>query len=249
MYALSANYGGLIARMIFRPIEDACRNLFSQLCAPAEPTSKGPAKSTNESGQARESVEQAASTFKLIMHAYSIVSLIIIAVGPTAAPLLLGVVAGSRWSKSGAGEVLGTYCYSIPLLAINGVSEAFVAAAANTKQLNIQSIWMGFFSAAFAGSAYVFLRILNLEAKGLVLANCVNMLLRCVFNLNFVSKFFATEGLEFSWTDALPNMYAVASTVAVPSVLSATTGALDRYGTIGELARVAGIGGSLALFV
>lgn len=198
MYALSANYGGLIARMVFRPIEDSSRNLFAQLCTSPSAIHKpnGVKKDKIETTVVGPSknIKRAASILRDILRVYNIVGLIAFAVGPTAAPLLLNLVAGSRWSASGAGEVLGTYCYCIPLLAINGVSEAFVAATASTKELHWQSIWMGAFSAGFAGSAYVFLRVLQLGAKGLVWANCVNMSLRIVFNLYFVRSFFLRQG-------------------------------------------------------
>jgi oligosaccharide translocation protein RFT1 len=198
MYALSANYGGLIARMVFRPIEDSTRNMFAKLCADTaikETGNKTPSKTTTIQTQRSASLKQAATILRDILRVYTIFSLIAFAVGPSAAPLLLQVVAGSRWSASGAGEVLGTYCYCIPLLAINGVSEAFVAATASTKDLHWQSIWMGAFSAGFAASAYIFLRMLELGAKGLVWANCVNMGLRIVFNLAFVASYFRRNGL------------------------------------------------------
>lgn len=201
MYALSANYGGLIARMVFRPIEDSSRNLFAQLCAPAEQEqevqSNGsiPATEKSKTTQTPPNIVQAATILRDILHVYSMLSLLAFTLGPTAAPLLLRLVAGSRWSNSGAGEVLGTYCYCIPLLAINGVSEAFVAATASEKDLYWQSIWMGAFSAAFAGSAYVFLRVLALGAKGLVWANCVNMGLRIAFNGWFVRRWFGKRGV------------------------------------------------------
>lgn len=193
MYSLSANYGGLIARMVFRPIEDSTRNLFAKLCAP--PTTKDPSEKSEKKQTQSASLKQAAAILRDILRMYTILSLIAFAIGPTAAPLLLRLVAGSRWSDSGAGEVLGTYCYCIPLLAINGVSEAFVAATASTKDLHWQSIWMGAFSAGFIASAYVFLRVLGMGAKGLVWANCVNMGLRIVFNLKFVRNFFGRNGI------------------------------------------------------
>jgi len=188
-YALSSNYGGLIARMLFQPIEEASRNLFAKLCAPT--TSSVASKDEKKAG---DGVQQANSTLTLILKAYSLISLVAFAAGPTVAPVLLSLVAGSRWSHTGAGEVLGCYCYYIPLLALNGVSEAFVAAVADNKQLYTQSIWMGGFFAAFAGSAYLFLRVLELGAKGLVWANCVNMACRILFNLSFVKNFFAKRG-------------------------------------------------------
>jgi oligosaccharide translocation protein RFT1 len=249
MYALSANYGGLIARMVFRPIEDSCRNLFAKLCAPSTTIPEKSKQSASGSTDPGINIKQAASTLTLILRTYSIASLVAFAVGPTAAPLLLRVVAGSRWSGSGAGEVLGTYCYCIPLLALNGVSEAFVGATASSRDLHWQSIWMGFFSAGFAASAYLFLKVLEMGAKGLVLANCVNMAMRIVFNLGFVKRFFRREGHDFVLSSLLPNIYAMGAAAVVPNLLSQTGHLLNQYGLLGELVRVGAIGGSFAIFV
>jgi oligosaccharide translocation protein RFT1 len=54
---------------------------------------------------------------------------------------------------------------------------------------------MGGFSVAFAGSAYLFLSVLQMGAKGLVLANCVNMVSRIIFNLSFVKRYFAERNV------------------------------------------------------
>ena len=197
MYAVSANYGGLIARMIFQPIETSSRNLFANLCTtPSQaPNAANGTAEADKDKVTKKNIERAATILRDILRVYSIVSLIALAIGPSAAPLLLRLVAGARWSESGAGEVLGTYCYYIPFLAINGVSEAFVAATASTNDLQHQTVWMLYFSAFFAGSAYFFLRVLGLGAQGLVLANCVNMGLRIMFNMRFVKRFFRERGL------------------------------------------------------
>ncbi|THX39130.1 oligosaccharide translocation protein RFT1 [Aureobasidium pullulans] len=241
-YALSSNYGGLIARMLFQPIEEASRNLFAKLCAPTSAAEK-----TKERQASGNGIAQANTTLTLILKFYSLISLVAFAAGPTAAPVLLSLVAGSRWSDTGAGEVLGCYCYYIPLLALNGVSEAFVAAVADNTQLYTQSIWMGGFFAAFAGSAYLFLRVLEMGAKGLVWANCVNMGCRILFNLSFVKSFFAKRGQAFDVTKILPSAVSIAVAAVVPSIFKATTGLLSRYGIIGELARIGAITGLFVL--
>ncbi|KAG9649901.1 Rft-1-domain-containing protein, partial [Aureobasidium melanogenum] len=239
-YALSSNYGGLIARMLFQPIEEASRNLFAKLCAPTISSASSKPAELKEGG---DGIKQANNTLTLILKAYSLISLVAFAAGPTVAPVLLSLVAGSRWSHTGAGEVLGCYCYYIPLLALNGVSEAFVAAVADNKQLYTQSIWMGGFFAAFAGSAYLFLRVLMMGAKGLVWANCVNMACRILFNLSFVKSFFAKKEQIFDVTKILPSAVSIAVTAVVPSIFKATAGLLSRYGVFGELARIGAITG------
>lgn len=268
MYALSANYGGLIARMLFRPIEDSSRNLFAKLCSDAgESRQVSGVTKVSEPKQNNDNVKQAANVLQDILRVYGLVSLVAFAIGPAAAPLLLRLVAGARWSDTGAGDVLGTYCYYIPLLAVNGVSEAFVSATASTSELRKQSIWMGGFSVAFAASAYLFLSVLQMGAKGLVLANCVNMVSRIVFNLSFVKRYFAERGIvsflqiwtllvwlltrfqNFSAANSVPNFYAIAATAVVPSVLSKTEGLLRQYGLFGDLVHVGGVGAVFAVFV
>lgn len=250
MYALSANYGGLIARMLFRPIEDSSRNLFANLCSDAsESRQVSGVTKVSEPKQKSDNVKQAAQVLQDILRVYGLVSLVAFAIGPTAAPLLLRLVAGARWSDTGAGDVLGTYCYYIPLLAVNGVSEAFVSATASTTELRKQSIWMGVFSVAFAASAYLFLSVLQMGAKGLVLANCVNMVSRIVFNLSFVKRYFAERGINFSAANILPNLYAVAATAVVPSALGQTQGIFHPYGLFGDLVHVGAVAVVFAAFV
>ena len=187
-YALASNYGSLVARMLFQPIEETSRTLFSRFGSfqATRPSEKEKGASTG--------LFQAKSVLQDILKLYSLLSLIAITVGPTLAPTLLRIVAGSRWADSGAAEVLSTYCYYIPLLAINGVTEAFVSAVASTAELRTQSVYMGVFFVGFAASAYVFLRILDLAASGLIFANCVNMILRISWSLSFVRGYFRERG-------------------------------------------------------
>ena len=198
-YALASNYGGLIARMLFQPIEEASRNLFAKLCASpavvaaANGNTKGPA-GHDKPTQTQTNIARASEVMAMILYSYSLISLLAAALGPSLAPPLLHLVAGSKWSSTGAGAVLGTYAYYVPLLAINGVTEAFVSAVATNSELYIQSVWMGAFFATFAGSAYVCLEVLELGATGLVWANCAGMAGRIVYNIAFVKRFLGRNG-------------------------------------------------------
>jgi len=135
-------------------------------------------------------MKQAKTVLTDILKLYNIIGLVACGVGPTVAPLLLRIVAGSRWADTEAGDVLATYCYYIPLLALNGVTEGFVAAVATNEELYIQSFYMGGFFAAFAVSTFMFMSVLKMGAEGLVWANCVNMILRIVWNVSFIKGFF-----------------------------------------------------------
>lgn len=251
-YALASNYGGLIARMLFQPIEESSRNMFAKLCA--SPESALDTKKSDGGQQPQEqkrNLAQASKVLTIILRLYSIISLFAITLGPTLAPLLLSVVAGKKWSATNASDVLATYCYYIPFLAINGVTEGFVAAVATNKELYVQSISMGFFFAAFAGSAWFFLGQLQLGGSGVVLANTVNMALRIIWNIWFVNRFFGQSSTSFRLLDALPSITSLAPAALVPTLMQLRPGYkyLTRFGVLGELVSMGAVAGLFAVHV
>ncbi|KAL3424362.1 oligosaccharide translocation protein rft1 [Phlyctema vagabunda] len=208
IYALASNYGGLVARLVLQPIEESSRTYFGRLL------------SSIEGKPSKEKVMKANKDMHSLLRFYAILSVGILAIGPTVAPLLLSIVAGSRWTSSGAGQVLAVYCYYIPLLAINGITEAFVSSVATESEVNKQSAWMFAFSAGFIGSGYVFLRILNLGAEGLVWANTLNMIFRIIWSSIFVDSYFAQHGTRLSITSIIPQPLTIAAGVGTAAVLS-----------------------------
>jgi hypothetical protein len=251
-YALASNYGGLIARMLFQPIEESSRNMFAKLCADtsARPDAQertDPKKANEE----KQNLAQASRVLTTILRLYAIISLFAVTLGPTLAPLLLGIVAGKKWSATSAAKVLSTYCYYIPFLAINGVTEAFVAAVATSKELYAQSVAMGIFFAIFAGSAWFFIGQLELGGSGVVLANTVNMGLRIVWNTWFVQKFFAQRDSEFRMAEVVPSVMSLAPAVVVPTLMQMRPGisVLASFGILGELVSMGAVGGVYVLHV
>ncbi|PSK56849.1 hypothetical protein B9Z65_6473 [Elsinoe australis] len=236
-YALASNYGGLIARMLFQPIEEASRNLFAKLCASSAPDPKLNAKPTPSPGPQR-----AAQILTTILKIYTLLSLPIATLGPSLAPPLLSLVAGPRWTALGAGDVLGAYAYYIPFLALNGVLEAFVSATATNKALYVQSLWMGASFVAFAGTAWGSVVAAGLGARGVVLANAVNMVGRIAWCARFVRGWFGGREVEFKVLDVLPSAGSVAVAATVPVLLNASKGILGAYGVLGEIVRVGAVG-------
>lgn len=250
-YALASNYGGLIARMLFQPIEESSRNMFAKLCTEFEPSpdskdSKGERRIEN-----KQNLAQAARVLNTILHLYAIISLFAVSLGPTLAPILLSIVAGRNWATTSASSVLSTYCYYIPFLAFNGVTEGFVAAVASNKELHVQSIAMGFFFVIFAGSAWVFIEQLQLGGSGVVLANTVNMALRIVWNLWFIKKFFGQRVSGFSLLDVLPSFTALAPAIIIPSLMEMRPGLsfISSLGSFGELLSMATVGAAYVAHV
>lgn len=206
-YALANNYGGLIARLLLQPIEESSRNYFGKLLA------------DKDSRPSEKVVIRARDNLAAILRAYVLASIFIVVVGPILAPVLLRIIAGTRWVDSGAGEVLATYCYYIPFLALNGITEAFVSAVATEAEINRQSTWMLFFSAAFAAAAFYFLAIKEMGAKGLVWANIVNMTLRIIWSISFVNGYLQRYNTRFKLAKLQPKPIVIAASVGAMALI------------------------------
>jgi oligosaccharide translocation protein RFT1 len=203
VYALANNYGGLIARLLFQPIEESSRTYFSRLLSEPQSASPPP-KSSSADKKVSPTVAEAKTSLRMLLRIYILLSTAVASIGPFAAPILLSFVAGSRWSGSGAGTVLGVYCFYIPFLALKGVTESFVASVATEADVLRQSGWMGAFSVSFVLAAYLFMGVLQLGAVGLVFANVINMLCRIVWSAAFIKGYFERRGASFSITELFP---------------------------------------------
>jgi oligosaccharide translocation protein RFT1 len=215
VYALANNYGGLIARLLFQPIEESSRSYFSRLLASTDDTNKDGESTSEVTGATR----QAKTDLQSLLKVYGVLGLVVTTLGPTAAPVLLSLIAGPRWAGSGAGTCLSAYAWYIPFLAINGVSEAFVASVATEAQVHTQSAWMTAFSLLFGAAGFVCLRILQLGAVGLVAANTINMFCRIVWCIIFIKHFFNARGVEFDLIGTLPGPWTILASVVTSGVV------------------------------
>jgi oligosaccharide translocation protein RFT1 len=220
IYALASNYGGLIARMVFQPIEESSRNYFGKLL------------STVDGKPSKAMIESGSRNLHSLLRFYILLSVCAVSVGPTIAPLLLNLVAGSRWASTGAGEVLAKYCYYIPLLAVNGLTESFISSIATESELNRQSAWMFAFSVGFAAAGYIFLRLFDMGAVGLLWANAINMALRILWSSSFISAYLKRNKSHFSILAMMPQPATIVVGVSTAAVLSQmqasfTGGAID----------------------
>lgn len=198
VYALAGNYGGLIARLLFQPVEESSRAYFSRLLS--EPS--------------RAAVTRARGDLHRLLRVYLLLSVPVVTLAPLFAEPLLGIVAGGRWAGE-AGAALRAYCAYIPLLALNGVLEAFVSSVATEAQVRRQAGFMTGCSAMFGAAAWLSLRVLPVEpAVGLVLANGVNMLCRIVWCAWFIGGYFREKGVGFDGVGVVPGGLAVGVCVA-----------------------------------
>lgn len=247
VYALVSNYGGLIARLIFQPVEESSRSYFSRLLASStfsfpldksQPDSGLDAK-TEETSQ-KSPVATAGSFLLSLFRLYIFFSLPVMTLGPIAAPHLLSIVAGSRFgSRSAAGDALAVYTLYIPLLALNGVSEAFVSSVASQDQIHAQSAVMVFFTVIFSAIGFITLRVLDWGACGLVVANGVNMISRIVWSAWFIRNWFTARGKTFGIENVLPGQMAIMASALAGSVAAKIVSKADM--AMIALFKVAGV--------
>ncbi|KAL4785835.1 Rft protein-domain-containing protein [Aspergillus varians] len=208
IYSLASNYGGLLARILFQPIEESSRNIFSSLLH-----SKG------SKGQEVNIITAKAHLLN-VMRGYMMVTVLIIPLGPTLAPKVLHILGGRRWTAPEVDGLLSLYCYYIPFLAFNGIGEAFVSSTASPSELRKQAAWMGMFSVCFALAAYLFLSMGGLGARGLVYANIVNMAVRIIWSFTFVRQYLRQYKLDLCLSEFAPRAPTNAAGAIVAVLLS-----------------------------
>ncbi|GAA6007606.1 hypothetical protein JCM11491_004223 [Sporobolomyces phaffii] len=181
-YAVALNYGSLVARIVFQPIEESSRLYFSSLSASAS------------SGRRERlgSLESMSEHLSHVLMFYAHLSLVLTLLAPAYVAPAVQVVLGARWSDA-ASRTLTAYVYSLPFLAVNGVLEAAVQSVADDRGLRLASAWMGVCTVAFAATVAATLGRGGQGSVGLVVANCVAMALRIVFSSWYLWRYFRTE--------------------------------------------------------
>ncbi len=240
-YALASNYGGLLARIILQPIEESSRSLFGRL----------PASQTASKTKDNAILSYAKTHLTTLLRLYLLLSIFATCLGPPLAPILLRLVAGSRWTHTEAPGVLATYCYYIPLLAINGILEAFVSVVATDPQITRQTLWKIAFFGAFAGKGFLVLRVFEMGARGLVLANAVTMGLRIWWSWGFVQAYLrgVGDGVGLRLGGILPSAGSVAMGVAARGALMGVETGTRAEGGWRELVRCGFVAGGCVIGV
>lgn len=223
IYALASNYGGLVARVLFQPIEESSRALFSSLL-----NSEGTGK------LGIKSVSAAKSRLTEVVRAYSLIAVVGFPLGPALVPHMLHVLGGCNWASPRVSSLLSLYCYYIPFLAFNGISEAFVSAAANPAELRRQAVWMAMFSACFTSAAYLFLKVGDLGAHGMVYANIVNMAVRIVWSFSFIRSFLSRHNSDMALSELTPRPLTCIAGAIMSTILTTRHSEASGSGNAGE---------------
>lgn len=206
IFALASNYGGLASRLLFQPVEESSRSKFGRLLAGERdnkpvPGSEEPTK--DKAMMVNESTTQAMSYLARTLHGYLLLVLVpCISILPHAFPIMLRLLLGSRskWSSPQTAALLTAYSYYIPLLAVNGILDAFLSSVATKAQLARQSLNMIVVTIIYLAVAYVGMTWLQLGAVSLVYANMLNMILRILYALWFIHHWTGSKSAQKNYT-------------------------------------------------
>ncbi|CAD1808100.1 Rft family protein [Candida parapsilosis] len=182
VYAVIVNYGSIIARILFQPLEESSRLLLAKIVNSTEPP-KG------------ETMAQSFTYIKMISLFYFNLCLFIIFAGITNGSFLLRVMLGSsnKWSQSNIFDLFTLYVFYIPFLAFNGIFEAFFTVIVQPHEIQKYSKFMTFITAVVLAASYISVSVMELRLAGLILANILNMAMRIGYCYRSINKYYGTR--------------------------------------------------------
>lgn len=160
-YAFAANYGSLAARLLFQPVEEAVRGYVSK--------AQDKLHASRVFLSVARGVSLAGSLFAVFGYCYS----------GTLVRLVFG-----KWAQTRAPDILAAYCIYVFCMALNGVTEAFVAAMADNRRLFVGNVHMGVSAVTCTGLAVYALPRYGMAS--LVWINCLGMLLRTASSVLYI---------------------------------------------------------------
>ncbi|CAI5729632.1 unnamed protein product [Peronospora destructor] len=222
VYGLVSNLGSLVPRIVFFPIEEATKTVFSKLALAQKQKSDD---SNDTETKKKKSLADGQTLLLVLLKLMNLVGLIFVCFGTSYAHTLVLMLYGAEKVHRGVGAALAIYCVYIPFLGVNGVCEAVVHAIGDDRELMRLNKMLGVFFAIYAFSALVFMQVLDWGTFGLILANCINMGCRILYCLTFLAWYFRQvdrnpepsngfiNGLSF-WRQSLPDRLVVTAFIA-----------------------------------
>lgn len=206
IYSLISNYGSLLARLVFAPVEESLRNFLTKLLL---------------NTKSKSNLEMTVDILQRITTFYIYLSLIIAIFGPLNSGFLIQKVIGSNWSNT-VSDTIPLYTLYLPLLAFNGVLEAVHQSTATGNEVVEYTYYMVGFSALFMASSYLCIEVLKLSIQGLILSNMLNMALRIVYCYSFIKHYYQKGGVALNlwlWGSSLKAIVAISASVWAVDVL------------------------------
>ncbi|XP_067943669.1 man(5)GlcNAc(2)-PP-dolichol translocation protein RFT1-like [Watersipora subatra] len=178
VFDVISNLGSLVARFLFRPIEDSSYLLFSYTIV----------RGTSATQQDKESLHTATEALTQLLKLLTLTGLTILVFGYNYAHLALHVYGGQVLSVGAGPYLLRWYSVYVLLMAVNGLTECFSFATMSKPQLDRFNYKMLAFSIGFLAASLVFTS--RFGSAGFIMANCCNLILRIIHSVYIIEKFY-----------------------------------------------------------
>lgn len=199
LYSVVASLGSLVVRILFLPLEEVSYAYFARLLA---------------STSSRQEAKDVLST---LLRFLCILGGFVLALGPPLSFLVIDALYGARMSSTEAPAILKAYCVYITLLAINGVSEAFVRSAIAPAEQYTLNMYLVVISATQTAASVLLLT--HFGSTGLVFANCIGMTLRVAYSMHYIRSYFLRHSNALALSSLLPSGKLIVFLVAAHVVL------------------------------
>lgn len=182
MYAVISNYGSLIARLLFLPIEEMLRNSFTKNFTSKNPNIKG-----------------ACQILEHLLAFYIYFTLLLVLGGFENGSFLLRIVLGKsgKWGSSLVFDLFPRYLLYLPFMAFNGALEAFQSSISDELQIKKYSYFMVFLSMLSFLVLYHLVKDYDFGLISLIIANIFSMLMRIAYCTKLIFTFFSLNGCKF----------------------------------------------------
>ncbi|XP_033175312.1 protein RFT1 homolog isoform X2 [Bombus vosnesenskii] len=175
-YEIINNLGSLAARFIFRPIEESGYFYFTQMVKRDKPVNdQNPVK-----------IQESVNVLTHLCSAVMSIGLVVLVFGQSYSSTLLWLYGGTKLISHLPVLLMRAHCLAILLLGINGVTECYSNATADSATINKSNLIMIYESIAFLCASYLF--AIWFGPVGFIFGNCVNMSLRIVHSTMFINK-------------------------------------------------------------
>jgi oligosaccharide translocation protein RFT1 len=197
VYNVASNYCSLIARLVFFPIEEACRLTFPRMIS--ETRQLCTVNKVNTSIELVEIESKLQHMFEILtslMQFIFLFSVIFPIFGPFYATIFVKIFLGSNWFSKEIVNIISCFCIYILIMGLNGVAEAFVQSVIEKKHMYIVTLSMIASSFTFAISVAVMVKLFG--TCGIVLSLTISMFVRLMFNLSYIFKSFFNPSEYFN---------------------------------------------------
>jgi oligosaccharide translocation protein RFT1 len=187
-YRLVSDLGSLVARIVFQPLEEISRAYFS--------------KSLTNNPTPQTSHKETKLIFRILIRLQVFLGIYFVFFAPNFTRVLLNLL--YQKDNVEAASLLSIFCIYVPMMGINGISEAFFQAVAPTKNLASQTaylivLWIGYICSSY------FFHYLGLGAIGILYSNMINMIFRIVYSQSFIFTYYQNTECSFhGWSELFP---------------------------------------------